>query len=975
MAEELSPIKTVMGQVALWKNNPAGVRRVVLDHISNITSGKIDVVDPTSPFSCLLESSCMLASSFMTEHEALLRKQYPSLAQTAEELYLHMSDKDYIDRFALPAKTKFNLLIKLGELKQKLVLDPSTGIKKVTIPKDSEFIIADTVFTLQYPIDIKMLTHGGFQVTYDTTEASPLQELTTNMVEWDIITYSNMQQEMMHIEFDVYQLSINSYQADLPVSTGYKKLLAYTDQYHYCRVYNKSSSTGNEWQEIKTTHSDQVYDPLTPTASLKVLPSQLSVFIPQIYFTTGAMSGGIRIDIYQTKGPINLLLQNYKADAFSANFKLIDKDRITEEIAAFQSIESVFAYANKTVIGGRDALSFSQLRQRVIQNSIGYRNIPITNVQIESALANSGYDIVKNVDVVTNRQYLATKALPEPFDQNLITKANASVATLIASVDQLKTHTLVKNNGDRITLTPSLLYESINSVVSVVSDARMTQLRALPKEDLAKEVTQNQYLFTPFHYVLDASKGSFDFRSYYMDEPSCSAARFISQNDTTGLAVNTDGFRLVRVANGYRLYVEVKSNKAYKDVPDAFIHAQLAFKPKGSGSVAYINATIAGLNDASERIFAFDIDTDFDIDEKHLLYITNALLSTPGSHKLPVELSSTFNIYYATSITLGHNWHSRGEDLELGRFTLPARIAYITKESITLTFGQYLKHLWTSYRSIPSASSYRTYTTDIPATYEEDVYEIDPATGSAFKVDHNGNLVYKKLHSKGDAVLDSKGKPVLKHKAGEIMLDANKLPIPIASSTVLRQLDIAFIEGAYYFTDDAAAISYRQAAISTMLSYITDDLPRIATSLLEQTNIYYYPKATLGSIKVMTDDSTITTMQAAQSFSIKLYVAEDVFINDELQKQLARTTIKTIDSHLRLTTVSVSALSSELRAIYKDDVIAFSLTAFGSSRDTTVVSILTHSDRFSVRKKLVLQADNSLTISEDVTVEFILHSL
>lgn len=970
MAEELSTVKTLMNQTRLWKNNPAGIKRAVLDNLRNTSEGKISVVDTTNPFATLLESSCILTSAFMAEHESLLRKQYPSLALTIDDLYLHMSDKDYIDRFAIPAMTRFHLLIDFNELKSKLVLDPLTGIKKVTIPKNSEFIIADTTFSLQYGIDIKQLVHGGFQVTYDNSDISPLQTLTTNMVDWEILTFAQTQSEMMHLEFDVYQFKINSYLGDIPLSTGYSKKLQFNDEFWYARVYYKNSATGNQWKEMKTTHTEVVHDPLTPTASLKVLDSQLEVKIPQIYTSSGLVSGGIRIDIYETKGPIELLLDNYKPSQFKADFILIDKSQVTAEIAAFRSIDSVFAYANKTVSGGRKAIDFSTLRQRVIDNTIGVRNIPITNVQIETALENSGFSIVKNVDVITNRQYLATKALPKPFDQNLITSAQVSIQTLIASMDQLKAHPKVKNHNKRITLTPELLYKENNAIVSLVTDAELGQIQSLTPQEKADKINSENYIYSPFHYVLDATK-DFDSRPYYMDKPLAKSVEFISENDTTGLQVATSGYRLVRTDSGYRLYTEVKSNSAYKALSDSLVHAQLVFN--NTHSRAYLNGSLVGLNENNERIWVFEIDTDFDIDSHHQLYLTSFQSGTPGSYQLPAHLLSDFNIYYITSSTLPAGHMPKLADTELGSFLLPTQRAYITKEKISLLFGYYLKNLWNSHRSISSTPQYQTYLVDIPLTYSEDIYEIDPSTGSSFRVDSNGNLIYKLLHKKGDPVLDSQNRPVMQHKKGDTILDSNNNPIPISPTEVIHQLDMTFIEGNYYFTTDTAAKLYIQAAIDTMIDYITIQIESISSRLLEQTRIYYYPQSSLGYIKTLTDNSTITSYPALQTFNLTLYVNESTYLNNPLRQQLVKSTIKTIDTYLQNPTFSSSDLISLLKQTYSNDVIALDLTAFNTPH-TKLVSILNPNHRFAIRKKLTTQPDNSLIVTEDINITFIKHS-
>ena len=126
--QNLTVVKKIMDQISVFKNNPAGIQRVVLEHLRNITEGKIDIVDPTNPFVFSLESASVCTAAFMAESETQTRKQYASVSHTEDDLYMHMSDKDYIDRFASPAKTKFKMLIDLNELKNKMVLDPVTKI-------------------------------------------------------------------------------------------------------------------------------------------------------------------------------------------------------------------------------------------------------------------------------------------------------------------------------------------------------------------------------------------------------------------------------------------------------------------------------------------------------------------------------------------------------------------------------------------------------------------------------------------------------------------------------------------------------------------------------------------------------------------------------------------------------------------------------------------------------------------------------
>ena len=971
--QDLTVVKKIMDQISVFKNNPAGIQRVVLEHLRNITEGKIDIVDPTNPFVFSLESASVCTAAFMAESDTPTRKQYASVSHTEDDLYMHMSDKDYIDRFASPAKTKFKMLIDLNELKNKMVLDPVTKIKKVVIPRNSEFYITDTVFSLQYPIEIKQLSHGGLQVVYDTTEVSPLQSLTTNVIPWEIRTVSVNKQELLYLEFEVHQFKIQSYKGDLLISSGYKKRHKYSDQFYYARVYYKNNNTQDKWVEIYTTHTDQVYDHLKPTAVLKVYDGELEVMIPQVYFTTGLISGSIRVDIYQTKGPVNMLLENYKPSAFSANFILIDKNATTPEIAAFQSIQSVFPYSDKSVVGGKDAISFSKLRERVINNSTGPSDLPITNVQIETALQNTGFEIVKNIDVVTNRVFLATKLLPKPFDEKLITAASASIETLIASMDQLKLHSKIKNNGDRITLTPELLYLNENGIIRVVTEQEFGDLRALSNELLAIEVSSKKYLYTPFHYVLDNNNDIFDVRAYYLDKPEVESCQFVSQNDTTQLQVNTASYKLIKNDQGFKLYVEVLSNDAYKQLDNSLVHAQLGLVAEGETEQAFINGRLIGTTDDGERMFEFDLDSTFDIDEKDHLWINSFKFLTNESRKLAAQLNHRFSIYYSTSAQMDTAWSSRDEDFEMGRFLLPSRIAFVTKEHIQLIFGCALKNLWTSYRTIPAASPYQRYSVDIPAVYENDVYDRDINTGEIFTFDATGNIRYNILHRKGDPVVNDYGEPVYVRRAGDIILDMMGKPIAVSSNTIVRQMDLMFIEGCYYFANDIASTTYKDTIIETVVNWITVDLYRLSERLLEQTKLYYYPKATMGSIRVMTENSIVTNIEANQSFNVKLFVPEITYENAALRSALTTNTIKTIDTHLKESTISISELTTLIKNSLSRDAIALQVDGLGGEANYQMLTILNNGERCAIKKKLRAQPDGKLIVVEDVTVDFILH--
>ena len=113
-------ITNLLDNLESVKTNPSAIQRVVLDYLAEVVDGKVNIVDPTNPFVFLLEASSVNTAVSINQSIVNLRKQYPSLSQTEEDLYLHMSDKDYIGRFATPSGTNFTFIINLTDINNKM---------------------------------------------------------------------------------------------------------------------------------------------------------------------------------------------------------------------------------------------------------------------------------------------------------------------------------------------------------------------------------------------------------------------------------------------------------------------------------------------------------------------------------------------------------------------------------------------------------------------------------------------------------------------------------------------------------------------------------------------------------------------------------------------------------------------------------------------------------------------------------------
>jgi hypothetical protein len=968
-------ISSTLGEIEKYKFNPVMIQRTALEALRKVSDGTINITDPTSPFVFCLENSATNTAAFMQQNEATTRRLYPAAAIDAEDLYLHMSDKDYVNRFAVPATAKFTVMLSKEELLTKLVLDTATGIKKITIPRNTIFTVADTNFSLQYPIDIRLLSHGGLQIVFIADKLSPLLTLPTNLIDWDTVR-DPTGLEFVRFNVDAFQFDIVTSYNDISASSGFKTDVAISDSFYFVRCYIQD--TFGVYNEILTTHTQQIYDPLTPTAVVKVLEGKVRIVIPVIYTTTGIVRGKLRVDVYQTKGALRMLLGNYKLEDYSANWINVDPVDDTIFCTPIRNFKTLAIFSTSEVDSGRDALTFEQLKLRVIKNAIGTQSLPITNVQLLSSLEDGGYQVVRNIDTITNRAFLATRSLPKPVDDKIITAAASSMSTVTLTLqDAVGCYGVIDNNTS-VTLTSKVVYQTVNGITKPLTTLSYNHVNSLATLLKCTEVTNGNYFYSPFHYVLDASGITFEVRPYYLDSPTIESKSFVAENPTTGLQVSIDAsYSVVKTDTGYLLNVVTKSSDTFKAVDDTNIFVQLAFNSRNESVTSYLLGTLMGKDvNTNERLYQFNITSNFDIDLNDFLTVTS-FQDNASAVKIQTSLLQEMDIFFTTTAPMDINYRTSTIDDVLGKFQLPPNVVAITNEKIKLRFGYSLNNLWARSRSVVSSVPYQTYATDIPALYRADVYQVDSVTGSAFTVDVNGNLVYTILHHKNDPILDTTGNPVFSHLKNEIKYDYNGDPIPVVGYTrqMVRNIDIMMIEGAYYFATDSVVAAYKSSFITALLSWLTVDLVKYNSALLDKTKVYFHPNVTLGDIKVTTINGLIVTIPAGQAIKVVITVPAITYNDANLLNAIKKTTVSVIDTALKNITIATSAIESALRTAYGNDVIDVELTGLGGVQSYSTFSMVDNSTRCSIRKKLNSLPDESLIVSEDVEIEIVLHDL
>jgi len=965
------PVGSLMSQIQQFKYNPSSIQRVILDNLYQYTSGQADIVDPTNPFVFLLESSCVNTAIANQESLINLQRQYPSLAQSFSDLYLHMSDEDYLNIFSEPAQTTFTWQINYNELINNLVDNPALQCKMATIPRNTYITVNGLTFSLNYPIDIKQYYNGYVEVSYNGTIVSPIQSLQTNIIPHYIVTDS-ANVEWMTFQTLMMQFSLFSTNLTIQSSTILNQNIPFTGKYYYARAFYQNSTNSPQWTEILTTYTQQVFDNNTPTVAFQVdnTNSLLNVYLPPVYIDSGLISGILRIDIYTTNGQITENLSNFQIPAFVTTLFAVDSVNDQNAYTAVLPNVSYITYSANTVQGGNNGQTFTQLRQNVINNAVGSVQIPITNVQLQSQANLLGFNIVKNIDYVTNRVFQATANLPAPTNPALITPAAITLNTFYTTLAQLQSSQQIINNTLQSTIPSDTVFIENNGILSIYTEAELTTLLNSGNLNIVNTVNQSNFLYNPFYYVLDYSSQEFALRSYDLDSPSASIINFIEQNQTLQLVVNTGNIQIQKVPTGFTITITTSSGPLYQQLADSFVQVQLGFIPVGESARAYILGTQIDKTTTGERVFQFNLNTNYFINANDELNLTNFNIYDISVVNVLTNLVQTFDIFYTTtSITTGYA--PIQSDQYIGKFQLPLNAAVITHEQVTLTLGYALTNLWRQSLVNQVGAVYEVYTSDVPAVYTNTVYATDPTTGSIFTVNNTANTVtYTILHNAGDPILDANGNPTYIHRAGDPVLDSNGNPVLNTNYTTQYACDLLLVDGKYYFATDPAYVAYRQEIRNVLDTWITQTLANLTDQLLEQTNIYFYPSKAASNVTINLDVNTTAIMSARQSMTVDIYVTSSAYNNVSLREQITTNTISVINTQLQNTTVSISSIVEALASVYDSNVISFNVKGLGGAANYDTVTLANQNESLSLNKILEIQENGALIVTEDVTINF-----
>lgn len=954
--------------------DPAAKALDVLDAVDDNLEGNYRLVDPTSPFMLMWEMAAACGAHVLNGIDVLNRKRYPGLALTMEDLHLHMTDRDFLNVFNKPPVLPVTVLVSRDEILRHAVEVTAGGMKKLVMPKNSSFTCNGYTFTMEYPIEYRIPPVGEPTVVYGTPLNGVLNPSNGNLLQVDQVAGSDGV-PMIRAVASVSQMAISSEVYPLNQSTVWNTRIAFNDLYSYCRAYVRARDVSGApyWKEIKVNYTRQVFDPYDPTVLVRLYDKVIDCYLPQIYQTTGQVTGELRIDIYTTKGVNDMVFEGFSAKDWSEEWVDLDSEDQGKYTANWSLLSTYSVYSDQYTTGGTPALSLEELRNRVMQHNTGQINIPITPVNLEFVLADMDYTSVTDVDSITKRTLNATRTMETPQDKYTITPISGAVENFIISMSDLNGVPDVSHNGDSVTLHPSILFRSVDGGLTIVSQAEINDLYQLKPEAMARAVSSAGYRFSPFHWVLDASNESFDVRAYYLDAPTIEGRQFLMENPSLQLDLQTaQTFTVSRTEKGYLIHLLTQSGQLFKDLEDYQVHVQLAYTPPGESTMAYLNGTLLTKQDG-DRVYEFLLETNYAINANDAMTLRNFSMFGDGPLDHLIDLDVTFDVIYAVSDYTVVGMKESDIDNAKNRNMLPYDSVGILQERVQVTLGSPLKWLWAGSRSITTEADYEVYEDNVPEYYTEPVFEMDPNNPSMMKVDVvNGKVVTYLLHQVGDPVLVD-GKQKYKKFKGDFILDANGNKILKSSRQIARQIDLTLFDGRYYFANDLSTENYLKLVCTKMLQWSQTDMGNTNKTVLEKTKLYLKPIATNGKVKCVVESGVSVVLDAEQSPKVQVYMTEAGWNNETLKSGLRTTIIQQLAADFKGNRVAPLDTAEAIKNKSGSEVITVRVSGLGGDKNYPLITLADGSGRLSVRKKLTALPDGTFTVEEDVDIQFLKH--
>ena len=945
--------------------HPSMVQKTTLDFLEEAHKGNIDLVDCTNPAIFIMESSAVQAAACMEHNEITLSKMYPSLATTYADLYLHMSDKDYDRRFALPSTNTLTMIMVYESFFNNAVDDPSGIFKSVTLPRDTEINVGGYIHTLDYAISIQLYQNNSLKVIVDREGDVTGPDVQSTVIRSTVISDA-AEIPFIIFDLDVRQIRKSATTFDVANSVHFMQRVVFEDSYHLTKVYRMVLG---KWVKVHITHSPHVFDPYEPTVILSVEDQTVKIDIPPIYTLNGSMGNELLVIVYTTRGEIDYNPTDLNPDANVITLRNLTDDFNDRNVALTRT--SYRVRATHKLRGGRVGLSFQELRDRMLSNTVGVNNTPITPNHFGVVADDYGYSSVLYNDDLTGRQWVLTSKLPSPVNLPFITDAAMSYVTLQTSMAKLKDNASVHDNGNQITINSDMLYELDGNDHILHSKNYTNGLRTETNADLTVMMNKIDTRYSPFYYVVEYIGGAVSTRAFHLDEPELSHVNFYSRNNSLPILINTAGVNIELKLGYFEIKLACAVNPELIALADTAFFAQMSWVTSKEGDLVHIPAYSIHKNVNGAFISTFRVETNLRIDDNELV-VTNALTNLDVTeHEAPIQFDSQIDFIFGTRIPDANYVPSNMDELTY-KANAGEHLYPLTRERISTLFGAELTHLWRNSRVLDNTVVYERYIDDVPMRYTSTEVIIDANRPVPFSVNEDCEVEFHKATTLNEIVKDDNGQVIYIHRAGDYVIGPNNRPVATGLNEHEFVMDIMVFDGIFYFAQNELIIKHLNDLKYTILSKSTKELQPIINRSLEHTDIVYKPRDSMGLARINPIEGELSVVEKKQKLSIIIYVERTILSSEASKDLIKATTVLTVSKVLERTTVSHSEMIIALSEAYGEGVLGVSVNGLGGLTDQQVTMTLTDlGDKLYIAKKAVVDNQDRFSVTEDIDIKFV----
>lgn len=620
-------------------SNPSVTQYLFIKELEARIGGYHSIADANNSFSYLGEFGSSLTAQCMRSASSTFNALYPVRAQTPADLSGWISDYDIFNLQAAPASVGMRMLIPTDWIKQAAVAYNST-YNVILIPNTTVFKFASKSWALYYPIQILYNpTTGNITADYDTSTIDDLSPEATNILD-DVHLEIHDGKTYLSISFEVYQFYRTLYQEkSVTAVTGFNQVFPYPNYFYAVKV---STYVNGAWSELNYTLSESIYDVTDATALVTVDNDngQLTVRIPQVYFTNGLIGSIVNVEILTTEGEVSFAI----TDTDSANVQADFNPGSSTYSAMLATNKGSFILPQvgvTAVTGGANPMSFATLRQSVIRDAL-HTQAPISNLQLSVAVAKYGYTLTQYLDNVTDRVYYASSPVSVGTTGRFLPVV---VSPVVFDMSKTIPSTVITHGDGSMTIMPNTIfdYNATTGKATVVDDDTLAAMATMSRAQLAAKLNSVIYTRQPYHIWFYANANAPQAKTYNLLSPSVQSLYVTGENNSSlvlssvtkiGITHDNDG------TGGYTFtfYSRRMTSVTNDNLAGTTVLAQIIDR---SANVLNVVALYVGTDQTTGLdIYQFHLGTNYQITIDGYLMCTLPLYDgTTRTAELPLTLS------------------------------------------------------------------------------------------------------------------------------------------------------------------------------------------------------------------------------------------------------------------------------------------------------------------------------------------------